>query len=161
MINTRIGFGYDMHQLVQGSCIILGGVKIDSNYDVVAHSDGDIVLHSLSDAIYGSLAAGDIGTHFPSNKKNTNIKSEKILKHACELINQSNYVVNNIDITIVIESPYLQNYILDIRKSIANIMSIDINQISIKSSTSQKIGIIGEHKAVACYSTILISNERQ
>ena len=160
MINTRVGFGYDMHKLVEGSHIMLGGIRIDSNYTVVAHSDGDIVLHSLSDAIYGSLAAGDIGTHFPSNKENINIQSVKILKHACELITQSNYMINNIDITIVIESPYLQDHILDMRKSIANIMSIDISQISIKSSTSQKIGMIGEHKAVACYSTILISNER-
>ena len=160
MIKTRVGFGYDMHKLVEGSYIMLGGIKINSNYTVVAHSDGDIVLHSLSDAIYGSLAAGDIGTHFPSNKENINIQSVKILKHACELITQSNYMINNIDITIVIESPYLQDHILDMRKSIANIMSIDISQISIKSSTSQKIGMIGEHKAVACYSTILISNER-
>ena len=160
MITTRVGFGYDMHKLEEGSYIMLGGIRIDSNYTVVAHSDGDIVLHSLSDAIYGSLAAGDIGTHFPSNKENINIQSVKILKHACELITQSNYMINNIDITIVIESPYLQDHILDMRKSIANIMSIDISQISIKSSTSQKIGMIGEHKAVACYSTILISNER-
>ena len=160
MIKTRVGFGYDMHKLVEGSYIMLGGIRINSNYTVVAHSDGDIVLHSLSDAIYGSLAAGDIGTHFPSNKENINIQSVKILKHACELISQSNYMINNIDITIVIESPYLQDHIMDMRKSIANIMSIDIDQISIKSSTSQKIGMIGEHKAVACYSTILISNER-
>ena len=160
MITTRVGFGYDMHKLVEGSYIMLGGIRINSNYSVVAHSDGDIVLHSLSDAIYGSLAAGDIGTHFPSNKENINIQSVKILKHACELITQSNYMINNIDITIVIESPYLQDHIMDMRKSIANIMSIDISQISIKSSTSQKIGMIGEHKAVACYSTILISNER-
>ena len=160
MITTRVGFGYDMHKLEEGSYIMLGGIRIDSKHTVVAHSDGDIVLHSLSDAIYGSLAAGDIGTHFPSNKKNKNIQSVKILKHACELITQSNYMINNIDITIVIESPYLQDHIMDMRKSIANIMSIDISQISIKSSTSQKIGMIGEHKAVACYSTILISNER-
>ena len=160
MINTRIGYGYDMHQLQKGTDILLGGIRIDSNYSVLAHSDGDIVLHSLSDAIYGSLAEGDIGTHFPSNKENINIQSVKILKHACELITQSNYMINNIDITIVIESPYLQDHIMDMRKSIANIMSIDFSQISIKSSTSQKIGMIGEHKAVACYSTILISNER-
>ena len=160
MIYTRIGHGYDMHQLEKGTHIILGGIQIDSNYSVVAHSDGDIILHSLSDAIYGSLADGDIGTHFPSNDENKNIKSSKILNHACLLIKKANYVVNNIDITIVIETPYLQPYILDMRKSIANIMSIDKTQISIKSSTSQKIGIIGECKAVACYSTILISNER-
>ena len=73
MINTRVGFGYDMHKLEEGSYIMLGGIRIDSNHTVVAHSDGDIVLHSLSDAIYGSLAAGDIGTHFPSNKENMNI----------------------------------------------------------------------------------------
>ena len=160
MITTRVGFGYDMHKLEEGSYIMLGGIRINSNYTVVAHSDGDIVLHSLSDAIYGSLAAGDIGTHFPSNKENINIQSVKILKHACELVTQSNYMINNIDITIVIESPHLQDHIMDMRRSIANIMSIDIGQISIKSSTSQKIGMIGEHKAVACYSTILISNER-
>ena len=160
MINTRIGLGYDMHQLEEGSYIILGGIRINSNYSVVAHSDGDIVLHCLSDAIYGSLAAGDIGTHFPSNKENLNIESRKILEHACELITQHDYMINNIDITIVIESPYLQEHILDMRKSIANIVNIDVGQISIKSSTSQKIGMIGEHKAVACYSTVLISNER-
>ncbi len=160
MIKTRVGFGYDMHKLVEGSYIMLGGIRINSNYTVVAHSDGDIVLHSLSDAIYGSLAAGDIGTHFPSNRENINIQSVKILKHACGLITQSNYMINNIDITIVIESPYLQDHIMNMRKSIANIMSIDISQISIKSSTSQKIGMIGEHKAVAAYSTILISNEK-
>ena len=160
MINTRIGHGYDMHQLQKGTHIILGGIQIDSNYSVVAHSDGDIVLHSLSDAIYGSLAEGDIGTHFPSNDENKNIKSSKILNHACLLIKKANYVVNNIDITIVIETPYLQPHILDMRKSIAKIISVDITQISIKSSTSQKIGLIGEHKAVACYSTILISNEK-
>ena len=160
MINTRIGFGYDMHQLKLGSHITLGGVQIDSKYSVIAHSDGDIVLHSLSDAIYGSLAEGDIGTHFPSNKENKDIKSSKILNHACALIKEANYIVNNIDITIVIESPYLQPHILHIRKSIAEIMKIDISQVSIKSSTAQKIGTIGEHKAIACYSTILISNER-
>ena len=75
MINTRIGHGYDMHQLQKGTHIILGGIQIDSNYSVVAHSDGDIVLHSLSDAIYGSLAEGDIGSHFPSNEENKNINS--------------------------------------------------------------------------------------
>lgn len=149
-----------MHQLQRGTHILLGGILINSNYSVVAHSDGDIVLHSLSDAIYGSLAKGDIGTHFPSNEENKDIKSTKILNHATTLIKKANYVINNIDITIVIEAPYLQPYILDIRRNVANILSIDITQISIKSSTSQKIGIIGEHKAVACYTTILISNER-
>ena len=160
MNDIRIGFGYDFHKLIEGDSLKLADVRIKSDYTICAHSDGDIVLHALSDSIYGAIANGDIGTHFPSNKETINIQSVKILKHACELITQSNYMINNIDITIVIESPYLQDHIMDMRKSIANIMSIDISQISIKSSTSQKIGMIGEHKAVACYSTILISNER-
>lgn len=157
MTITRIGYGYDMHKLQKGKQIILGGIKINSNYSVVAHSDGDIVLHSLSDAIYGSIAAGDIGTHFPSNKENINIESSKILNHACKLLNDANYEINNIDITIVIEEPFLQPHIFHMREYISNLMHITIDYISIKSSSSQKIGNIGEHKAAACYSTILIT----
>lgn len=159
MTNIRIGFGYDMHKLKSGNSIVLAGVAIDSKYTVEAHSDGDIVLHSLSDAIYGSLAEGDIGIHFPSNSDNINIDSKIILNHAYNLLKKRNYKINNIDITIVIESPRLQPLINEMKKSLSDLLDIDLTQISIKSSTSQKIGLIGEHKAVTCYSTILISNE--
>jgi 2-C-methyl-D-erythritol 2,4-cyclodiphosphate synthase len=158
MSNTRIGFGYDMHKLNNGSSILLAGVEIASKYTVEAHSDGDIVLHSLSDAIYGSIAEGDIGIHFPSDAKNLNINSKNILNHAYNLLKKRNYKINNIDITIVIESPRLQPQIIRMRESLSKLLGISINQISIKSSTSQKIGLIGQHKAVTCYSTILISN---
>ena len=158
MNNTRIGFGYDMHKLQNGNSILLAGVEIASKYTTEAHSDGDIVLHSLSDAIYGSIAEGDIGIHFPSNSKNINVNSKNILNHACNLLRKRNYKINNIDITIVIESPRLQPEIIKMRESLSKLLDISINQISIKSSTSQKIGLVGEHKAVICYSTILISN---
>ncbi len=158
MSNTRIGFGYDMHKLQNGSSILLAGVEIASKYTIEAHSDGDIVLHSLSDAIYGSIAEGDIGIHFPSNSKNININSKNILDHANSLLRKRNYKINNIDITIVIESPHLQSQIIRMRESLSNFLDISIGQISIKSSTSQKIGLIGQNKAVSCYSTILISN---
>jgi len=158
MNNTRIGFGYDMHKLQNGNSILLAGVEIASKYTTEAHSDGDIVLHSLSDAIYGSIAEGDIGIHFPSNSKNKNINSKNILDHAYSLLRKRNYKINNIDITIVIESPRLQPQIIRMRESLSNFLDISINQISIKSSTSQKIGLIGQNKAVSCYSTILISN---
>jgi 2-C-methyl-D-erythritol 2,4-cyclodiphosphate synthase len=158
MSNTRIGFGYDMHKLNNGSSILLAGVEITSKYTVEAHSDGDIVLHSLSDAIYGSIAEGDIGIHFPSDSKNLNIDSKNILNHAYNLLKKRNYKINNIDITIVIESPRLQPQIIRMRESLSKLLGISINQISIKSSTSQKIGLVGQHKAVICYSTILISN---
>jgi 2-C-methyl-D-erythritol 2,4-cyclodiphosphate synthase len=158
MSNTRIGFGYDIHKLHNGTSILLAGVEIESNFSVEAHSDGDIVLHSLADAIYGSIAEGDIGVHFPSDLKNLNINSKKILNHAYGLLKKRKYKINNIDITIVIESPRLQPEIIKMRQSLSALLDISINQISIKPSTSQKIGLIGEHKAVTCYSTILISN---
>ncbi len=159
MKNMRIGYGYDMHKLSSGTHIILGGIKIDSDYSIVAHSDGDILLHTLSDAIYGSLARGDIGTHFPSEKQNQNISSLKIIKHACSLLEDSNYQINNTDITILLEKPFLQPFINEMRESLSRILSIDKSKISIKSSTSQKIGLVGENKAIICYATILISNE--
>jgi 2-C-methyl-D-erythritol 2,4-cyclodiphosphate synthase len=157
MKNIRIGFGYDIHKLQDGCSIKLAGIEIKSKYSIDAHSDGDIVLHSLSDAIYGSLADGDIGIHFPSNNQNKNIDSKYILNHAYNLLKTRKYEINNIDITIILESPKLQDKIMNMRKSLSNLLSIDISQISIKASTSQKIGLVGEHKAVSCYSTILIS----
>tara|TARA_B100001057_G_scaffold163914_1_gene164521 strand:- start:3529 stop:4008 length:480 start_codon:yes stop_codon:yes gene_type:complete len=159
MKNIRIGYGYDMHKLTSGTYIILGGIKIDSDYSIIAHSDGDILLHTLSDAIYGSLAKGDIGTHFPSDKKNLNISSLEIIQHACGLLKDSNYEINNTDITILLENPFLQPFIDEMRQSLSKILSIDKSKISIKSSTSQKIGLVGENKAIICYATILISNE--
>ena len=159
MNNIRIGYGYDIHKLSSGEYIMLGGVKINSDYSIVAHSDGDILLHALSDAIYGSLAKGDIGTHFPSNNQNQNISSLKIIQHACSLLKDSNYQINNTDITILLEKPFLQTFIDQMRQNLAKILSIDKSKISIKSSTSQKIGLVGENKAIICYATILISNE--
>ena len=159
MKNIRIGYGYDMHKLTSGTYIILGGIKIDSDYSIIAHSDGDILLHTLSDAIYGSLAKGDIGTHFPSDKTNLNISSLEIIQHACGLLKDSNYKINNTDITILLENPFLQPFIDEMRQSLSKILSIDKSKISIKSSTSQKIGLVGENKAIICYATILISNE--
>lgn len=156
MNDIRIGFGYDFHKLLKGEIITLATVEIKSNYTIDAHSDGDIVLHALSDAIYGAIADGDIGVHFPSNNHNLNISSKKILMHACEKLNKSGYVLGNIDITIILEEPRIQNSVIQMRKSISNLTSLDINRISVKSSTSQGVGLIGNNKAIACYSSVLI-----
>jgi len=156
MNDIRIGFGYDFHKLIKGKSIGLAGVEIQSNYSVSAHSDGDIVLHALSDAIYGAIADGDIGTHFPSDDQNLDISSKKILSHACEILNKSGYSLGNIDITIILEEPRLQNFIPQMRKNISTLTSLNIDRISIKSSTSQGIGLIGSNQAIACYSSILI-----
>ena len=156
MNDIRIGFGYDFHKLINGKSISLAGVEIQSNYSVSAHSDGDIVFHALSDAIYGAIADGDIGTHFPSNDQNLNISSKKILSHACETLDKFGYSLGNIDITIVLEEPRLRNFIPQMRKNISTLTSLNIDRISIKSSTSQGVGLIGNNQAIACYSSILI-----
>ena len=159
MNDIRIGFGYDFHRLTEGTSINLAGIEITSDYKIVAHSDGDIVLHALADAIYGSLSKGDIGVHFPSDDKNKDIESIKIITHACSLLHDSGYQINNVDITIVIEKPHLQDKIDKMRTSLSSILKIDKNNISIKSSTSQKIGLIGNHQAAACYASILIKHD--
>ena len=156
MNDIRIGFGYDFHKLIKGDSLKLADVKIKSNYTINAHSDGDIVLHALSDSIYGAIANGDIGVHFPSNKENLNIRSSEILSHAHKMLEVSDYYISNIDITIVLEEPRLQDFIMDMRKNISRLISLEIDRISIKSSTSQKIGIIGNNQAIACYSSILV-----
>lgn len=159
MTDFRIGFGYDFHRLIKGDYLLLGGVKIKSKFSIDAHSDGDIILHALSDAIYGSLAKDDIGTHFPSTDNNHGIASQEIIKHAYNLLKEDSYIINNIDITLVLETPKLQEYIREIRSNISFLLNIEADRVSIKSSTSQKIGIIGESKAIACYATILINHE--
>ena len=114
------------------------------------------MLHALSDSMYGAIANGDIGTHFPSNDKNLNIRSSEILSHAHKMLQESQYQLNNVDITIVLEEPRIQDFILEMRKNISRLISLEIDRISIKSSTSQKIGLIGNNQAIACYSSILV-----
>ena len=115
MNDIRIGFGYDFHKLIKGDSLKLANVRIKSDYTVSAHSDGDVVLHALSDSIYGAIANGDIGTHFPSNDKNLNIRSSEILSHAHKMLEASDYHISNVDITIVLEKPRLQDFIFVMR----------------------------------------------
>ena len=159
MSKIKIGFGFDLHKLCKGSSLTLAGVKIPSEYSIEAHSDGDIILHALSDAIYGSIANGDIGVHFPSDSSNENISSKVILGHACDLLKKEMYTLSNIDITVILEKPRLQENIHKIRQNLSKLTLTDLNCISVKSSTTQKIGLIGNHKAIACYASILISRD--
>ena len=159
MNNMRIGFGYDFHRLTKGEFILIGDVKIKSDFSVDAHSDGDILMHSISDAIYGAISEGDIGTHFPSDKNNLDLPSKEIIIHAKNLMKVNGYHICNIDLTIVLEKPKLQPYIEKMKLNISSLLDIKSSQVSIKSSTSQKIGIIGDSKAVACYASVLLDHE--
>ena len=157
MTNIRIGIGYDVHQLQSGLPFILGGVKLESDKGIVAHSDGDILYHSIADALLGAAALGDIGKFFPDNNpKYKNMDSKVILLDVVSRLKKMSYSIVNIDVTIVLERPKLNPLISKIKSSVSNCLSIDLDQLNIKATTSERMGFVGEEKGVACYSVVLI-----
>ena len=148
----RVGLGFDTHQLIPGKSIKLGGIDIPSNKTIKAHSDGDIIYHACADAIYGALAIGDIGEHFSdTNKSNKDIDSAIILRHSIEQTKNMNFYINNIDITIILESPKISNYKKDIINNLSEILKTNVENISLKASTSEKLGFIGKNLGLTCY----------
>ena len=157
MTNIRIGIGYDVHQLQSGLPFILGGVKLESDKGIVAHSDGDILYHSIADALLGAAALGDIGEFFPDNNpKYKNMDSKVILLDVVSRLKKMSYSIVNIDVTIVLERPKLNPLISKIKSSVSNCLSIELDQLNIKATTSERMGFVGEEKGVACYSVVLI-----
>ncbi len=151
----RVGLGFDTHELEKGTSIRLGGVDIPSEYSIVAHSDGDIVFHACADAIYGALAIGDIGEHFPdTNVSNKNIDSSIIVTHAVDQAKKMGFYINNIDITIILESPKISQYKKEITNSISEILETNTKNVSLKASTSEKLGFIGKNLGLTCYSIV-------
>ncbi len=152
----RIGNGYDIHRLTKGKYITLGGIKIPCSYSIEAHSDGDVVIHSLIDALLGSVCKKDIGFHFPpSSDKYKNIESKLLLLETLKII--GNIEIYNVDITIILESPKLKDYIDLIRENLASLLNIEINQISVKAKTNEKCDSIGNKKAVVSHCTLLLN----
>ena len=157
MTNIRIGIGYDVHQLQSGLPFILGGVKLESDKGIVAHSDGDILYHSIADALLGAAALGDIGRFFPDNNpKYKNIDSKVILLDVFSRLKKMSYGIVNIDVTIVLERPKLNPLISKIKSSVSHCLGIDLDQLNIKATTSERMGFVGQEKGVACYSVVLI-----
>ena len=157
-MKNRIGFGIDVHQLVEGKSLIIGGVIIPFHKNIKAFSDGDILYHSIVDAILGSLSIGDIGQYFPSNNnKWKGADSQIFLEHANGLMIKKGYSINNIDSTVILQEPKLRPHILSMRKNIARLLNIDINQISIKATTTDKMGYIGNNEGIAATTIILLS----
>lgn len=148
-----IGFGYDIHKLAPGESLILGGVHFkDAPLGTVAHSDGDVLLHAIMDALLGSMALGDIGKHFPdTSPKYKNANSLSLLKEVGQMIRKNGASIGNIDSTIVLERPKLAPHIDDMRKNIAKALDIMIEQVSVKATTSEKIGFIGREEGIAAY----------
>lgn len=159
-MNFRIGIGFDVHKFVEGRKLFLGGIEIPSEKGLEGHSDADVLLHAICDALLGAAALGDIGKHFPNtDERFRNISSLILLEQTNELIQQNDFIVGNIDATIVAERPKLLPYIEEMRKKIANTLSIEISQISIKATTSEKLGFTGREEGIVAMAVALIQSK--
>lgn len=157
MTEYRIGQGSDLHILIENRDLILGGVKIPHTVGFKAHSDGDVLIHAIIDALFGALCLEDIGAHFPDNDpKYKNADSRNLLKEAVSIIREKGWEINNLDTTIHAEAPKLRPHINDIRKSLADILQIDIEKVSVKAKTSEGVDAVGERLAIRTDCVVLL-----
>jgi len=160
-MDIRIGNGYDVHALAEGLPLWLGGVQIESPIGCIAHSDGDVAIHALCDALLGALALGDIGKHFPdTSDEYKGIDSKILLAHVMELIRSHGWDVLNADITIAMQKPKLAPYIIPMRKCIAAVMDCSIEQISVKATTTEKLGFVGRSEGCEVYAVVLLTRNK-
>jgi 2-C-methyl-D-erythritol 2,4-cyclodiphosphate synthase len=153
----RIGYGFDVHQLVEGRELWLGGVKIPAIKGALGHSDADVLLHAICDAILGALALGDIGKHFPDTDNSfKGIDSKILLQKVMFLIDEKGYKVGNIDSSLCIEKPKVMPYAEQMRKTIAGICNIGIDDVSVKATTNEKMGFIGREEGLVAYAVVLL-----
>ena len=160
-MNYRIGFGYDVHQLVSGRDFWLGGIKIPFDKGGLGHSDADVLVHVICDALLGAANMGDIGKHFPdSSEEFKDIDSKILLKNVMELIRKNNFEIVNIDSTVCLQLPKLAPFIDTMKLDLSNCMGIDVNDISIKATTTERLGFVGQEKGISAYATVLINKIR-
>ena len=156
-MSFRIGFGIDFHQLVTGRDLWIGGVKLPHTKGALGHSDADVLLHAICDALLGAACLGDIGIHFPDTSDEfKNIDSKILLEKTFKLIKKVGYKIGNIDSTVCLESPKIKSFIPQMQKVIATILSIDENAVSVKATTSEKMGFVGREEGIAAYATVLL-----
>jgi 2-C-methyl-D-erythritol 2,4-cyclodiphosphate synthase len=155
----RIGMGYDVHAFKDSGRLVLGGVEIDYEKGMEAHSDGDVVLHALCDALLGAAALGDIGKHFPDTDSSfKGIDSRVLLRHVVTLLNDKNYQIGNADITIIAQQPKLASYIRPMCECIAKDMKVEANQVNVKATTTEKLGFEGREEGIAVQAVVLIQS---
>ena len=160
-MNYRIGFGYDVHQLVSGRDFWLGGIKIPFDKGGLGHSDADVLVHVICDALLGAANMGDIGKHFPdSSQEYKDIDSKILLKNVMELIRKNNFEIVNIDSTVCLQLPKLAPFIDTMKLELSNCLDIDVNDISIKATTTERLGFVGKEKGISAYATVLINKIR-
>jgi len=153
----RIGQGFDVHIFGEGDHVMLGGVRVPHSRGVVAHSDGDVVIHALCDAIFGALALGDIGRHFPPSQEQwRNADSRIFLGHAARLMREQGYAVGNADVTVICEAPKVGPHAQAMREVVAEELGCDIGRISIKATTTEKLGFTGRGEGIAAQACVLL-----
>ena len=156
----RIGHGYDVHRLVEGRPLILGGVRIDHPLGLEGHSDADVLLHAICDALLGAAALGDIGLHFPdTDEKYRGIDSRELLARVVELLAEKGYAVVNIDATVIAQEPKLRPYIGQMTEQIAAVIDLPADRVSVKATTEEGLGFTGRKEGIAAHCVCLITNE--
>ena len=158
----RIGMGYDVHKLVEGRDLIIGGVKIPYEKGLLGHSDADVLLHAIMDALLGAAALGDIGKHFPdTDEKYRGISSVELLKHVGELLNDNFFMIENIDATIIAQAPKMRPHIDIMRQNIADALGIDISQINVKATTEEGLGFTGSGAGISSQAICMLNSPLQ
>ena len=153
----RIGHGYDVHKLVEGRDLILGGVKIDHHLGLLGHSDADVLLHAVSDALLGAAGLGDIGKHFPdTDPQYKGADSLKLLQIVALRVKEAGYRVSNIDVTMIAQRPKLRPHIEQMERNIAGAVGIDANRVNVKATTEERLGFTGEELGMACHAVCLL-----
>jgi len=153
----RIGHGYDVHRFTEGDFITLGGVRIAHGFGLLAHSDGDVLLHALSDALLGAAALGDIGKHFPdTDPRFKGVDSRVLLRHVVSLIHAKGWKVGNVDNTSVAQAPKMAPHIEAMRQLIAEDLQVELDQVNVKATTTEKLGFVGREEGIAVHSVALL-----
>lgn len=159
----RIGHGYDVHKLVEGRKLILGGVEIpNGNIGLLGHSDADVLLHAISDALLGAAALGDIGKHFPdTDERYKDADSLALLREVVQLLKKQGFTVGNIDATVLAQSPKLAPYITDMRKNIAQVCKVPLDAVSVKATTEEGLGFTGTKQGIAAHAVCLLQADKR
>lgn len=156
-MKIRVGFGFDVHRLVEGRELWMGGIRLDHTKGLLGHSDADVLLHAICDALLGAANMRDIGYHFPDTSADTlNIDSKVLLRRTMDLVEGKGYVLGNIDATICAERPKMNPRIEEMKQCIADILRTDVDDISIKATTTERLGFTGREEGISAYATVLI-----
>ena len=156
----RVGYGYDVHRLKEGRRLVLGGVEIPFERGLEGHSDADVLLHAITDALLGAVALGDIGSHFPdTDEAYRGADSAVLLRKAAELVKDQGYGISNVDATVIAERPKLSPYIDKMRARIAGVLGVDVGQVSVKATTSERLGFAGEERGMAAHAVCAVERE--